>query len=213
MIQADETARDATALGAMVPENPIPLGKKTHLQVCQSRLCKHLTVMADSNRFACGISYPNTAAARFLLEPIATEAKAEVDAEIGALVTTAHLVWPNQPRKLPLSLRFWLPILILSDIHNRKPKKTNMRPEIPNMKNGSNEHNFESITETLRRQNAALEILVHHLAYVEAAVGALTFQIVPDEAARRRLKKLKDRVLSRINNKMGEDLERLIEDF
>lgn len=87
-----------------------------------------------------------------------------------------------------------------------------MKPEIPNMKNGSNEHNFESIAETLRRQNAALEILVHHLAYIEAAVAALTFQMVPDEAARHKLKKLKDAVLSQINDKMGEDLERLIED-
>jgi hypothetical protein len=80
------------------------------------------------------------------------------------------------------------------------------------MKNGNSEHDFESIAETLRRQNAALEVLMHHLAYVEAAVAALTFQMVPDEAARHKLKKLKDGVLSRINDTMGEHLERLIED-
>jgi hypothetical protein len=80
------------------------------------------------------------------------------------------------------------------------------------MKNGNSEQDFDSIAETLRRQNAVLEILVHHLAYVEAAVGALTFQMVPDEAALDELKKLKDKVLSRINDTMGEHLERLIED-
>ena len=80
------------------------------------------------------------------------------------------------------------------------------------MKNGNNEHDFDSIAELLLRQNAALEILVHHLAYVEAAVAALTVQTVPSKAALRKLKKLKDNVLSKINDKMKADLERLLED-
>ena len=81
MIQPYETVRDATALGTAVPENPIPLRKKEHFQVRQRRSCKHLTLMAGSNRFACRKSYQICLLVGFFFEAIATQANAEVGAE------------------------------------------------------------------------------------------------------------------------------------
>jgi ABC-type proline/glycine betaine transport system permease subunit len=80
------------------------------------------------------------------------------------------------------------------------------------VKNGNSEHDFDSIAETQRRQNAVLEILVQHLAYVEATVSVLAVQAVPDEAALHEVKKLKDDVLSKISGKIKAELERLLED-
>jgi len=81
------------------------------------------------------------------------------------------------------------------------------------MKNGNSEHDFDSIAELLRRQGAVLEILVHHLAYVEATLGALLVEMLPDEAALHKAKKLKDQILSKINDKMKADLERALDEL
>ena len=80
------------------------------------------------------------------------------------------------------------------------------------MNNDNSEHDFDSIAELLRRQNAVLEILVRHMAYVEATVSALVIETVPDEAALNEVKKLKHDILSNINDKMKAELERLLED-
>jgi hypothetical protein len=109
MIQTFDTVCDVPASGTAMPENPIPAKKKKHLQVRQRRSCRHVTLIAGPNRFACRKSYPNTAAARVLLELIGTETDAEMETQIGAPVTTSHLFEPNQRRmivpSLPISLR------------------------------------------------------------------------------------------------------------
>ena len=91
-----------------LPENPIPAKKKKRFQLRRREWCKHLTPIASSNRCAYRKSNSNTAAARFLLQAIATETNAEVDAEIGPPVTTSHLFWPNQQRRTTSLLPIWL---------------------------------------------------------------------------------------------------------
>ena len=72
MIQTYETVCDVPAPGTAVPENPIPAKKKERFQLRRRQSCKHITLIASSNRFAYRKSNSNTAAARFLLESIAT---------------------------------------------------------------------------------------------------------------------------------------------
>ena len=79
------------------------------------------------------------------------------------------------------------------------------------MNNNNSEHDFDSIAEILRRQSAVLELLVHHLAYVEAAIAVLVVRTFPEEA-RDTVKELKDYLLSEINDKMKAELERNLED-
>ena len=82
------------------------------------------------------------------------------------------------------------------------------------MKNGSSEHNFDLIAELLRRQNAVFELLVHHLAYVEATVSTLLVKTLryKDKEEVHKMKKLRDHILPKINDKMEAELERNLED-
>src|SRR5262245_41116530 len=57
--------------------------------------------------------------------------------------------------------------------------KTQKSPKNQPMKNGNSEHDFDSIAELLRPQNAAFEVLPHHLAYVEATVSTLLVKTLP----------------------------------
>jgi hypothetical protein len=82
---------------------------------------------------------------------------------------------------------------------------------MPKMKNDNSEHDFDSIAELLRRQNAFLEVLVHHLAGVEAAALVLVLQTLPEEALHT-VKEVKDHILSEIHEKIIAEAERDFED-
>jgi len=78
------------------------------------------------------------------------------------------------------------------------------------MKNDNSEHDFDSIAE-LRRQNAFLEVLVHHLAGVEAAALVLVHQTLPEESLDT-VREVKDHILSEIHEKLITEAERDFED-
>lgn len=84
--------------------------------------------------------------------------------------------------------------------------------KILKMKNNNIEHDFDSIAEVLRRQNCVLEILVHHLAYVEATLGVLAVKTFPDHA-HGTVKELRAHILSEINEKLKAELERKLEEL
>jgi hypothetical protein len=81
-----------------------------------------------------------------------------------------------------------------------------------NSENGNSENGFDSIAEHLRRQDVALELLVHHVAYVEAILAALVFETLP-EKSRRRFNKLRVKILSHINDDMIAELEHKLENL
>jgi len=64
----------------------------------------------------------------------------------------------------------------------RETLKSLIPPEIPKMNHDNSEHDFDSIAELLQRQTVVLEVLVHHLAGVEAAALVLVLQTLPEEA-------------------------------
>ena len=49
------------------------------------------------------------------------------------------------------------------------------------MKDGNGQHDFDFIAQLLRHQNAILDVLLHHLAHVEATLFALTLKALPEE--------------------------------
>lgn len=79
------------------------------------------------------------------------------------------------------------------------------------MKNGNNEHDFDSIAELLRRQGVFLEVLVHRLAIVEATALVLAEQTLPDEALQA-VKELEDEILSKIHKRIIAEAEGDFED-
>ncbi len=78
------------------------------------------------------------------------------------------------------------------------------------MKNDNSDHDFDSITELLRRQGVLMEILVDHLANVEATAHLL-LQTLPWESLDD-VQEMKDYFLSKMNDKMKGELERNLED-
>jgi hypothetical protein len=79
------------------------------------------------------------------------------------------------------------------------------------MKNGSTKHDFDSIAELLRQQNAALEVLLSHFAHTEAALLALTVKILPEENLAI-AKRLKDHMQSQIYAEMMDEIQRKLDD-
>jgi hypothetical protein len=77
---------------------------------------------------------------------------------------------------------------------------------MPKMKNDNREHDFDSIADLLRRQNVFLEVLVHHLAGVEAAAYVLVLQTLPEEALGT-VKEVKDHILSEIHKRILAEAE------
>jgi hypothetical protein len=75
------------------------------------------------------------------------------------------------------------------------------------MRNGNTEHDFDSIAELLRHQNAVLVVLLDYLAHVEAALCALTVQALPDENLRI-AKGLKDHTQAQIYKEMMAEAKR-----
>jgi hypothetical protein len=49
------------------------------------------------------------------------------------------------------------------------------------MNNGNTQDDFDSIAQLLRAQNAVLEVLVHHLAHVEATLFALAIKALSND--------------------------------
>jgi len=74
------------------------------------------------------------------------------------------------------------------------------------MKDRSSEHDFDSIADLLRRQNVFLEVLVHHLAGVEAAVLVLVLQTLPEESLDT-VREVKDHILSGIHERITDEAE------
>ena len=75
------------------------------------------------------------------------------------------------------------------------------------MRNGNSKHDFDSIAELLRHQNALLRVLLHHLAHAEAALFALTVQALPDESLRI-AKGLTDHTHAEIYKEMAAEVKR-----
>ena len=79
------------------------------------------------------------------------------------------------------------------------------------MKNGNSEHDFDSVTQLLRRQIATLDVLLRHLAFTEATVTALTLKALCDEnlcAA----KQMKDFMQPMIYDEMLAEINRTLVD-
>ena len=75
------------------------------------------------------------------------------------------------------------------------------------MKNGNSEHDFDSIAELLRQQNAVLEVLLRHLAHAEATLLALTSKTLSDENFRI-AKVVKDHTYTKIHSEMIAEVKR-----
>jgi hypothetical protein len=75
------------------------------------------------------------------------------------------------------------------------------------MKNGKTEHDFDSIAEVLRHQNAKLQVLLRHLAHVEATLSVLTVKTIADENLTL-AKALKDHTYEEIYGEMIAEVER-----
>jgi hypothetical protein len=68
-------------------------------------------------------------------------------------------------------------------------------------KDGNGQHDFDFIAQLLRHQNAMLDVLLHHLAHVEATLFALTLKALPEENLRI-AKSMKDH-LQRLSTSAG----------
>jgi len=79
------------------------------------------------------------------------------------------------------------------------------------MNNGNTRHDLDSIAQLLRAQNAVLEVVLHHLAHLEATLFALAVKALPNEkfiAAKR----LKDHLQPTIHGDMMARAERDLRD-
>ena len=65
------------------------------------------------------------------------------------------------------------------------------------MNNGNSGHDFDSIIELLRKQHAVLDVLLRHLARVEAMVFAVSSHTLTDDDLRI-VKRLKDHTYEKI---------------
>ena len=79
------------------------------------------------------------------------------------------------------------------------------------MKNGNGQHEFDSIVQLLRHENAQLKVLLRHVAHVEATLCALTVKALPDENLRV-AKSMKDYLQQEIYAEMMAEVERNIRD-
>jgi hypothetical protein len=78
------------------------------------------------------------------------------------------------------------------------------------MKNGNTEHDLDSIAQLLRRQNAVLDVLLRHLAWSEATLGALTLKTLSDENLSQ-AKAMKDYIQPMIYDEMIAEIERKLD--
>ncbi len=86
------------------------------------------------------------------------------------------------------------------------------------MNNGYKEHDLDSIAKLLRQHHVVFEVLLQHVASIEATVLTLLVKTLPDKDKAdvhktNDLKKLIDRTLSEITNKIEADLERKLEEY
>jgi hypothetical protein len=88
----------------------------------------------------------------------------------------------------------------------------NMKPTIPNTTFSNSEHDLEFISELLCDQNAFLEVLVDHVAHVEAALSLLVLQTLPEKVLYK-VKEFKDHILSDIHERLAAEAEGDAEDL
>lgn len=80
------------------------------------------------------------------------------------------------------------------------------------MKNGNGKHDFDFIVELLRGQDAVLEVLLCHLAYVEATLTALTVKTLSNENLRT-AKGMKDYMQPKIYGGMIAEIKRNLDEL
>jgi len=80
------------------------------------------------------------------------------------------------------------------------------------MKKDDNKHDFDSIADLVHRQGVFLEILIHHLAAVEATVLVLALHRLPDETLRT-VKEVEDEILSRIHARLVAEVEHNLDEL
>jgi hypothetical protein len=80
------------------------------------------------------------------------------------------------------------------------------------MKNDNNKHDFDSIADLVHRQGVFLEILIHHLAAVEATMLVLALDRLPDETLRT-VKEVKDQILSEIHGRLVAEREHNVDEL
>jgi len=79
------------------------------------------------------------------------------------------------------------------------------------MNNGNTNHDFDSISGRLDYQDIVLDVLLDHLAGLEATVLALMAQTLSNEDLRM-AKRLRGRILSEISDKIVAEVKRNLED-
>jgi len=80
------------------------------------------------------------------------------------------------------------------------------------MKNDNSEHDSDSVAEHMRRQNSVLEVLLSHLAHVEATLTALTVKTLSEKNLCT-AKGMKDYMQPKIYGEMIAEIKRNLDDL
>jgi hypothetical protein len=80
------------------------------------------------------------------------------------------------------------------------------------MKNNNNKYDFDSIADLVHRQGVFLEILIHHLATVEATVLVLALHRLPDQTLGT-VKEVEDEILSKIHGRLVAEAEHNLDEL
>ena len=80
------------------------------------------------------------------------------------------------------------------------------------MKKLDNKHDFDSIADLVHRQGVFLEILIHHLAAVEATVLVLALHTLPDGTLRT-VKEVENEILSEIHRRLIAEVEHNLDEL
>jgi len=80
------------------------------------------------------------------------------------------------------------------------------------MKKDNNKHDFDSIADLVHRQGVFLELLIHHLAAVQATVLVLALHRLPDETLRT-VKAVEDEILSEIHGRLVAEVEHNLDEL
>ena len=80
------------------------------------------------------------------------------------------------------------------------------------MKKLDSKHDFDSIADLVHRQGVFLEILVHHLATVEATVLVLALHRLPDETLGT-VKEMENEILSKIHGRLLAEVEHNLDEL
>jgi hypothetical protein len=80
------------------------------------------------------------------------------------------------------------------------------------MKKDNDKHDCDSIADLVYRQGVFLEILVHHLATVEATVLVLALHSLPDETLGT-VKEVENEILSKIHGRLLAEVEHNLDEL